>query len=149
MARKKAVYTCTPELTRRIAELIGQGKTFDDVGIIPGFPGAAQLCQWYQAIDAFTAAIDAAKLVRADAFHKQMIQCADDMQMALDAGKVNRLNARFKMLQYLARIDNPAEFNDTKQADTDRNVFREWLKAHSKEESPKVEGAPKRAMTDE
>jgi len=149
MARKKATYTCTPELTRRIAELIGQGKTFDDIGIIAGFPSAAQLCQWYQSIDVFTAAIDAAKLVRADAFHRQMIKCADDMQTAFDAGKINRLNARFKMLQYLARIDNPSEFNDTKQADTDRNVFREWLKAHSKEEKPNADDAPKHAMTNE
>jgi|KBSSwiStaDraftv2_1062776.scaffolds.fasta_scaffold03470_7 ribosomal protein L40E len=56
----------TAELGRQVCDLIAEGETLTDIGLMPGFPAVRDIARWRAEIDEFAAAFAIAKDTRAD-----------------------------------------------------------------------------------
>jgi hypothetical protein len=95
----------TPELGRRVCDLIAEGETLTDICLMPGMPAVRDVARWRSEVDEFAVAYAIARDTRADIRVDAIAKTTREMRKGVVDHQVGK--AVIDSLKWLAGKDSP------------------------------------------
>jgi hypothetical protein len=113
-----AVWPFNPVTANHVCNLITEGKTISQIGLMPGFPPKNTILHWARKYPEFREELKVAREMRAEHFHDEIIKLTDEVK----ENTAKSARVKFDALKWAAGVNDPNVYGPQTKITGDPNA---------------------------